>query len=364
MTALVKKRLAIESERLSSVEKHASLIVDEMTIKPVEYDMKYDKNLQKFVGAVDLGGVTSSESTALANKMIGFVLNGLNTRYKIPVAFFFVNSLIAPQPTDLTVHVIQKVEECGSCVDRLVTDCLSVNVKMFANLNGGTLHPVVPHPIQKEAGKPPLVFRPLFVSFDSCHGTKNVRNQYVYRTFVINGEEISGKYLRQLKTLQEGNLLCPVRKLTRKHTNPNNLERQKVKYAMDVLLPDVIATFKMLAENNEAGFENVQPTIKFLEVFGQLIAIHDVSSTSEHITKRLAVKKPFYSSDDERLLWLTTGFVDFLDNWRTDMLSRVRVEPNKEEKKKIKKPVLNERNIFCYEAYLDVDSSVRRIFAG
>ena len=271
MTALVKKRLAIESERLSSVEKHASLIVDEMTIKPME---KYDKNLQKFVGAVDLGGVTSSESTALANKMIGFVLNGLNTRYKIPVAFFFVNSLIAPQPTDLTVHVIQKVEECGFCVDRLVTDCLSVNVKMFANLNGGTLHPVVPHPIQKEAGKPPLVFRPLFVSFDSCHGTKNVRNQYVYCTFVINGEEISGKYLRQLKTLQEGNSLCPVHNLTRKHTNPNNLERQKVKYAMDVFPPDVIATFKMLAENNEAGFENVQPTIKFLEVFGNWISNH------------------------------------------------------------------------------------------
>jgi hypothetical protein len=48
VTALVKKPMTIES-----VEKHASLITDEMTIKTME---KYDKTFQKFVGAVDLGG--------------------------------------------------------------------------------------------------------------------------------------------------------------------------------------------------------------------------------------------------------------------------------------------------------------------
>ena len=164
----------MECKRLSSVEKHASLITDEMTVKAME---KYDKNLQKFVGAVDLGGVTSSESDSLANKMLGFVLNGLTTRYKIPVAFFFVNNLTSEQLEDLTVHVIEKVGECGFQVDRLVSDCLSVNVKMFARLNSGKLHPVVPHPLQKEAQETPLIYRPLFVSFDSTHVIKNVRNQ-------------------------------------------------------------------------------------------------------------------------------------------------------------------------------------------
>ena len=67
-------------------------------------------------------------------------------------------------------------------MDRLVNDCLSVNVKMFTILNGGTLHSV-----QKEEGKKPLVLRPVFVGFDSCHVIKNERNQYVDRTFVING---------------------------------------------------------------------------------------------------------------------------------------------------------------------------------
>ncbi len=330
MTALVKKRLTNEAGRLSSVEKHASLITDEMTIKAME---KYDKNLQKFVGAVDLGGVTGSGSSGLANKMLGFVLNGLNTRYKIPVAFFFVNNLTSEQLGDLTDHVINEVEECGFSVDRLVTDCLSVNVKMFTRLNGGVLHPVVPHPVQKVADNEVSIYRPFFLSFDSCHVIKNVRNQYLDRTFLINGKRVSSDYLRSLKALQEGKLVRPVRSLTRKHTAPNNLERQKVKYATDIFRPDVTAAFKTLHDNREPGFEDVESTIEFLEIFGKWISIHDVSNCSEHITQRLPVKKPFYSSDDERLTWLTTDFIGFLDGWRTDMLQRVGKETGIEEKK-------------------------------
>ena len=204
---------------------------------------------------------------------------------------------------------------------------------MFANLNGGVLHPVVPHPVQNEAGDTPLIFRPLFVSFDYCHVTKNVRNQYVDRAFVINEEKISGEYLMKLRTLQQGKLLRLVRSLTRKYTSPNNLERQKVKYAMDVFRPAIIAAFKTLKENKEPGFEDVQPTIVFLEVFGKWISIHDISSSSEHITQRLPVKKPFYSSNDDRLAWLTNDFIEFLENWRTDMLRRVRATTDEEEKK-------------------------------
>ena len=47
-----------------------SIITDEMTGKAIE---KYDKNLQKFLGAVDLVGVTSNESIRLANKMLIFM---------------------------------------------------------------------------------------------------------------------------------------------------------------------------------------------------------------------------------------------------------------------------------------------------
>ena len=37
-------------------------------------------NIQKFMGVVDLGGVTASEPNVLANKMLGFMISGLSRR--------------------------------------------------------------------------------------------------------------------------------------------------------------------------------------------------------------------------------------------------------------------------------------------
>ena len=128
-------------------------------------------------------------------------------------------------------------------------------------------------------------------------------------------------------------MVRPVRSLTRKHVDPNNLERQKVKYAMDIFRSEVIASIKTLAENKKPGFENVTAIVEFMEVFSKWIAIHDISSTKEHITQRLAVKMPFYSSDDERLTWLTTD-----ESWKAGTRKRspfFALRPKKMKRKKL-----------------------------
>ena len=61
-------------QNVSRQWRRTHLNTDEMMIKAME---KYDKYLQKFVDAVDLGGVTSHESSGLSNKMLGCLLNGL-----------------------------------------------------------------------------------------------------------------------------------------------------------------------------------------------------------------------------------------------------------------------------------------------
>ena len=128
-------------------------------------------------------------------------------------------------------------------------------------------------------------------------------------------------------------MVRPVRSLTRKHVDPNNLERQKVKYAMDIFRSEVIASIKTLAENKKPGFEHVTAIVEFMEVFSKWIAIHDISSTKEHITQRLAVKMPFYSSDDERLTWLTTD-----ESWKAGTRKRspfFALRPTKMKRKKL-----------------------------
>lgn len=72
-----------------------------MTIGPGE---EYIPQLDKFVGKVDMGGIIDpNDSTKLATKMLGYILVGLNTYYKISVAYFLVTQLTAKEQEALTV---------------------------------------------------------------------------------------------------------------------------------------------------------------------------------------------------------------------------------------------------------------------
>jgi hypothetical protein len=112
-----------------------------MTIGPGE---EYIPQLDKFVGKVDMGGmIHPKDQYQLANKMLGYIVVGLNAYFKIPVAYFLVSHLTAKEQEALTLQVIDDVEDCGFKINRLVTDNLAVNTNMFKRMNGGVLHPVM-----------------------------------------------------------------------------------------------------------------------------------------------------------------------------------------------------------------------------
>jgi hypothetical protein len=134
-TSLVEKRILEEVKKLDEVEKFGTIAVDEMTIKPM---LKYKRNHGRHFGKVDMGEVVTDESGRLANKVLAYVFTGLNKRLKIPLAFFLVNKLKAEEQTKLTLHTIARVESFALRVERLSTDNLSTNVKMFALMNSGS----------------------------------------------------------------------------------------------------------------------------------------------------------------------------------------------------------------------------------
>jgi hypothetical protein len=100
--------------------------------------LKYKRNHGRHFGKVDMGEVVTDESGRLANKVLAYVFTGLNKRLKIPLAFFLVNKLKAEEQTKLTLHTIARVESFALRVERLSTDNLSTNVKMFALMNSGS----------------------------------------------------------------------------------------------------------------------------------------------------------------------------------------------------------------------------------
>ncbi|KAI9555873.1 hypothetical protein GHT06_018390 [Daphnia sinensis] len=300
------------------MEKHCSLVLDEMTIGPGE---EYIPQLDKVVG----------KSTWLATKMQGYILVGLNTYYKIPVAYFLVNQPTAKEQEALTVQVIKDVEGCGCGfkIEGLVTDNLAVYANMFKRMNGGTLHHVIRHPVQQyneeEISSIPLVYRPLFLSFDyspvqnnpALPYPKNVRNQLLERKLEIKGKPITGQLVVRLFEEKTGELLTPVRNWTPKHVMPNSIEKQKVKVAMDLFRPSVTTAIQI--------------------------------SLKKHLRYRLPDKMPYYILD-ERLHFLEWDFNPKLHEWHREVDDIVKRMPDgtKEEEDAIKEA---KKKFLTHETY-------------
>ena len=312
VTPLIEQRLEIESRRLSEREREASLLIDEMSIKESRI---YLRNLDKFVGQVDMDGVVPvKDDNRLANKMLAFVLSGLNTKYSIPVAVFLVEKLTGEQQYRLTKHVMRKVHGRRFHIDRLVTDNNKVNTKMFKLFGKGVLRFEIDHPIVPN--------RKLYLSFDYCHIVKNMRNLHADRTFIINGKKVTWEPIKQIYDTQSsvtGNcckLLVFVRGLTRKHVEPNNTERQNVKFAIDIFSPEMIAALESFHENDIPGFEDIEEHVRFLTWMRKWFLCHDVSSTTQFINQRLSDSMPFMEINDERLLWLENEGLQYPRQWK------------------------------------------------
>lgn len=135
-TPLVERRLEMEKKKIDDDRKLiGNLQIDGMTTKKGK---RYHRNFGRTYGNVDMGGIVQG-SNALANQMLCFVFTGMQDNYKIPVAHFFVNKLTAEQQFHLTIYVIQKLGSLGYKMQRVVTDNLSTNTKMFTLFNDGSV---------------------------------------------------------------------------------------------------------------------------------------------------------------------------------------------------------------------------------
>lgn len=107
--------------------------------------------------------------------------------------------------------------------------------------------------------------RKIFVSYDSTHIIKNVRNQMIDRNFVKDEEKIDFGLIKLIfqKTRRHSFHMC--RYLTRKHVYPTNNEKMKVNLSIDIFRPETVASLRTMSDLNEIGFSNVEPLCRFLE---------------------------------------------------------------------------------------------------
>ncbi|XP_064482840.1 uncharacterized protein LOC135395673 [Ornithodoros turicata] len=304
---LVKCRLEAELQNLGTAQSRTcSLIIDEMQIKQ---KLQYNKQHDAFVGQVDVGPLNKdAKQQVLANSLLCFLLNGLSSSFRVPVAYFFTKSLTGIELSKLILFVLKKVEDVGFRVLRIVTDNHRVNVNAMTVLCGGLLKHQIAHPVDPT--------RALFFSFDYCHVLKNMRSQFLDRD-MGKDNQVSSSFLKALYELQKKASIKAVRFLSRKHIYPSNIEKMNVKRAIQLFSPDVTAALKYLRD--QAGhtcdplYADAGDTILFMESIYRWFILHDTSNCTQHIHQRFPYVRHYDSCDDSRLEWLETTFPAYLE---------------------------------------------------
>nr|XP_037274625.1 uncharacterized protein LOC119167271 [Rhipicephalus microplus] len=99
-----------------------------------------------------------------------------------------------------------------------------------------------------------------------------------------------------------------------------------VRRAVDIFSVQVTSVLRFLQQHGHRlganGFQNCLPTLEFMEVVQKWFALHNIKSTTLHWTSRDALRMPFYSADDERLLWLETECLQYFAQWKESTLHK------------------------------------------
>jgi len=268
---LIEMRLKEEIKVLHPKEKFCTIMFDEMSIKP---QGNFVRQVGRVIGRATLWNRSKFDSAPLANKLLCFVITGLSTHYRIPVAYYLTKDLDSGQQLETLKSIIRSVETIGFKIVRAVCDCISFNVKTFIGLCGGDLVYEIEHPCDPA--------RRLFMSFDPCHILKNLRNQFIdkKRKWRNCGEPINGNPIREIYNLQKDRSSKPVRFLTRKMVFPTTFEKMNVSRAVRLFSIEMTAALTLLQEARTSGFENIEATVEFMsfvrkwfEVMGLLVHV-------------------------------------------------------------------------------------------
>ena len=255
-------------------KREVSVIFDEMALQPnVNFDSS--GNMEGFATN------STSDNPPLATSMLCFMVQGLKQNFHEVVSFHPVHCLGSEFLQQCFLQVINLLMKAGFKPMLAVCDNHSVNRKMYRNLSGKT---------DKELVLSPIITNPYDLSekivliHDPVHILKNIRNNWFRRTeweLPATKKKISWSLLEQLRLVEE---TLPVRQahpLTVKALKPNNIERQKVKLAFNVVSWPVRNALLWYSSREPEVFSppDVEETVRFMDsvrTFFEILNINHV----------------------------------------------------------------------------------------
>ncbi|XP_031333106.1 uncharacterized protein LOC116163356 [Photinus pyralis] len=180
-------QLQLKAQTFDSIEKKCVLCLDEMSIMSI---IEYSKSLDCIEGYEDLG-LPFGRRNKRAKKAMVFMLRGLHSKWKLPIAYFLSHT--GPNSKELTTLIqdaIIKIKSCGLQLKAIICDQATTNVSTFKQLL-----------VSKE--KPYFFFegQQIYVVYDVPHLIKSLRNNLLNGDYIINDKQPNKSSVRYIKLI-------------------------------------------------------------------------------------------------------------------------------------------------------------------
>lgn len=272
----------------------------------------------------------------LAKEALVYLLTGINQRWKIPVAYFFVAGLTTEERAEITKKVLEFISASKVHVIALTFDGLPANISMCLKLNADVYKkPYFKHPIDDYN---------IYIFFDAAHMLKLIRNTLASKKIIFdkNGNAIKWEFFEKLVKIQTDNFCHMANKLNRKHIEWYK-NKMKVKLAAQTLSDSCACAFEQLLEDGVPEFIGCAATIKFCRM---------VNNTFDCLNTRSIVangfKKPLSRDTAENVFNFFKDSIDYFSSLKLEMLGKPIIET------KLKTgflgfiiDILNLKNLYC-----------------
>lgn len=245
-----------KSDNAGDKKLYACLIMDEMAIRK---QIDWDHKKKTLIGYVENELPTHEHKRLpVAKQALVYLLNGVNERWKIPIAYFFVNGLTAEERGEITKAVITSLDSCGIQIIALTFDGITSNISMCKYLNNNNIFDNFLHPTY--GYKIPIIL-------DACHMIKLVRNTFASKEILYdgNGNTIRWEFIVKLVNLQNNGCFHLANKLTSRHIQWYK-NKMNVKLAVQTLSESCAAALEQLYYDGHPDFTDCIATAQFCRI--------------------------------------------------------------------------------------------------
>lgn len=298
-------QIKVDLEKQHGKKLVGALIMDEMYIlQHVHWTGS------RSVGYINYGiAMQCSDQLPRATKALVFMIVGINTKWKIPIAYFLIESSNGEEKASFVKGCLLQLESTGILVKSLTFDGDGSNIAMAnllgANLNFQNLKPFFINPLNSEK---------IHLILDPCHMLKLVRNTLGDYGSIKDGDgnTIKWYYFQKLVELQEESGLHCATKLRKRHINYKK-EKMRVKLAVQTLSASVGDAFIYCAQDlNIPEFYGSEATAVFCKTVNN---IFDFLNTRNFLGNT-QFKKPLYKGSESFLVNFLNTSVKYLSNLR------------------------------------------------